>query len=115
MREFSRHVHSMKITVHPLSTGGATPKGLPADEALIGRLQESFRPMIERGTELADRFYARLFSEHPEVRPLFPTNMAAQKQKLLDTLSLIIESLREPEITRKRIEQLGIAHVGYGA
>ena len=106
---------SMKVTVHPLSTAGALPKGVLADEALIGRLQNSFRSMTDRGTELADRFYTRLFSEHPEVRALFPANMANQKRKLLETLTLIVENLRSPGVTRPRIDLLGVSHVSYGA
>ena len=105
----------MKITVHPLTTADSPPKGIPTDQALIGRLQASFRQMMDRGTELPDRFYARLFAEHPEVRRLFPADMAAQKGKLLNTLNLIVENLHAPAVTRPRIEQLGVAHIAYGA
>jgi hemoglobin-like flavoprotein len=108
-------VSTSKVTIHPLSNVAAAPRGIAADEALIQRLQASFRTFTERGTELADRFYARLFSEHPEVRRLFPANMAAQKKKLLDTLTLVIENLRSPSLVRARVEQLGVAHVDYGA
>ena len=103
-----------RITIHPLASG-AVPARAPADEALIQRLQDSFRDLSSHGMELADRFYAGLFAAHPELRPLFPTNMVAQKKKLLDTLALVIENLRAPQVVTARIDALGAAHVKYGA
>jgi hemoglobin-like flavoprotein len=104
-----------RITIHPLSNAKAAPAGVGVDQALIQRLQESFRSSAEHGTELADLFFARLFSEHPELRTMFPADMTAQKKKLVDTLSMVIEHLQRPQVVRARIEHLGMAHRNYGA
>ena len=37
------------------------------EEARIQRLEQSFNLIAPRGPELVDRFYAHLFSKHPEV------------------------------------------------
>ena len=105
----------MKITIHPLSNAASVPPGVGADEALIRRLQESFRPLLDAQPSLADRFYARLFEAHPQLRTMFPKDMANQKRKLLDTLNLIVENLQAPQAVRTRLERLGESHVGYGA
>ena len=104
----------MKITIHPLSSAASVP-GIPADDALIKRLQESFRPLLETEPSLADRFYARLFQAHPQLRSMFPKDMANQKRKLLDTLNLVIENLHSPQTVRPRLQKLGESHIGYGA
>jgi hemoglobin-like flavoprotein len=105
----------MKVTIHPLSGAPSVPPGVAADAALIKRLQESFRALLDAHPSLADHFYARLFQGHPELRSMFPRDMANQKKKLLDTLNLIVENLQAPLTVRARLEKLGESHVAYGA
>lgn len=105
----------MKVTAHPLSTAPTLPVGVAVDEALIRRLQESFRPLLDAQPSLADRFYANLFAAHPQLRTMFPREMVNQKRKLLDMLNLIIENLRAPQTVVPALKKLGVSHVGYGA
>ena len=105
----------MKITIHPLSNAASVPQGVAADGALIKGLQESFRPLLGGEPSLAERFYARLFQANPQLRSMFPRDMANQKRKLLDTLNLVIENLHSPQMIRPRLQKLGESHVGYGA
>jgi hemoglobin-like flavoprotein len=104
----------MNVTIHPLSNLSAKPIGIPPDERLIRRLERSFRNWQQQDRELAERFYARLFAQHPQIRPMFPAEMTAQKRKLMDTLTLVFENLRSPQTVRDRLRTLGMAHVAYG-
>ena len=49
-------------------------------------------------------FYERFFALEPEVRPLFPDDMAAQRQKLMETLALIAykQPVSKPELEEIR-------------
>lgn len=83
------------------------------DEAMIQRLEKSFKLLAPRGPELIDHFYAHLFSKNPTLRKLFPKDMQSQKQKLLASLILVIQNLRKPEALRQPLLDLGRRHVAY--
>jgi len=85
------------------------------EEALIQRLQKSFNLLAPRGPELVDRFYAHLFAKHPGLRELFPDDMSGQKKKLLASLVLVIQNLRNAERLRPALLDLGRRHAGYKA
>lgn len=84
------------------------------EEALIQRLEQSFNLVAPRGPELMDRFYAHLFSKHPAVRKMFPKDMSGQKNKLLASLVLVIQNLRNPEKLQPALIEMGRRHVAYG-
>jgi hemoglobin-like flavoprotein len=50
-------------------------------------------PIMETAVEL---FYKRLFELRPDLRRLFPQDMASQRQKLAATLSFVVKSLDWP-------------------
>jgi hemoglobin-like flavoprotein len=104
----------MSVSKHPLSNVGPELQDLPVDQAVIGRLQRSFELMSARGDELADRFYARLFASYPQLRSMFPPDMTGQKQKILRSLSTVVDHLRSPNVVRAHLEHLGRSHVAYG-
>ena len=81
---------------------------------MIERLKTSFNLLAPRGPELVDRFYAHLFSKHPAVRPMFPADMAEQKKKLLASLALVMENIRDAENLEQPLHDMGRRHVGYG-
>ncbi len=83
------------------------------NEALIQRLEASFKLLAPRGPELIDHFYAHLFSKNPALRPLFPRDMVSQKQKLLTSLMLAIRGLRSPEKLRQPLLDMGRRHFSY--
>ena len=59
-------------------------------------LETSFDLIAQRGDELMDVFYARLFMTAPVVKPLFAgTDMSRQKSMLLGALVLLRKSLRD--------------------
>ncbi len=79
-------------------------------------LEKSFNLVAPKGDELVERFYDRLFSKYPAVKPLFEnTKMADQKKKLLAALVLVVQNLRHPDTLQKALKELGGRHVGYGA
>ncbi len=84
------------------------------EQAMIERLESSFNLLAPRGPELVDRFYAHLFSENPGLRPMFPSDMSDQKKKLLASLVLVIENIRNTEKLGQPLHDLGARHVGFG-
>ncbi len=84
------------------------------EQAMIERLESSFNLLAPRGPELVDRFYAHLFSKHPALRPMFPSDMGEQKKKLLGSLALVIENIRKTEKLEQPLMDMGERHVGYG-
>jgi nitric oxide dioxygenase len=105
----------MKITRHPLFIPDEAAAAIPADAALINRLEASFACVAAPDSRFADRVYQRLFEAAPHLRPLFPTDMSRQKHKLVASLRLVIDHLREPAAVRNRLLELGRAHVAFGA
>lgn len=105
----------MSISKHPLFVEGGDSMDLPIDRALVQRMQASYARAVTRGDALADRFYARLFTAHPEVRSLFPDDMTEQKDKLFATLSEVVMHLADPRASKRVLEDLGREHAGFGA
>lgn len=85
------------------------------DSARRTRIKDSFNALAPRGEELVDRFYERLFSDHPGVRPMFPDDMSQQKRHLLTSLGLIIKNLDNFGALEQPLKKLGARHAGYGA
>jgi hemoglobin-like flavoprotein len=63
----------------------------------------------------ANLFYSRLFEIDPSTRKLFrTTEMDAQRKKLLQTLSFVINGLDHLDVLVSKVEDLGRRHAGYG-
>lgn len=84
----------------------------PAEAAL---LRTTFVRLIPACELVAERLYARLFAAHPAVRNLFPSDMAAQREKLVQMLASAIDALGNPEGFRSACQELGLKHISYGA
>jgi nitric oxide dioxygenase len=104
----------MGITRHPLFLDSGALPAVPVDLALMARLRNSFETVSD-GTALADAFYFKLFAAHPQLRALFPTDMAAQKEKLLASLRTVVIEMHRPDVVGTALARLGKSHVGYGA
>jgi uncharacterized protein YjbI with pentapeptide repeats/hemoglobin-like flavoprotein len=82
----------------------------------IELLEQSFEKVNPHANEFAASFYDNLFKAYPEVKPLFATtDMGNQQKKLLNSLVLVVENLRNPEALGPVLNALGARHVGYGA
>ena len=78
-------------------------------------MQQSFDRVFPIKHAMAETFYARLFEIAPEVREMFPADMAEQRQKLSDTLAYVVPNLHRPEVIEETILGLARRHVRYGA
>jgi len=63
---------------------------------------------------IGDAFYTKLFTDHPSIRKLFPSDMNQQYIKLVDMLSSIIMNLDHPNIDNSDIVAMSKRHTGYG-
>ena len=82
----------------------------------IELLEQSFAAVAPKGDQLVDVFYRNLFTDYPEVVPLFErADMAEQKKKLLASLKLVVDNLRRPDVLGPTLERMGAKHVEYGA
>ncbi len=79
----------------------------------IALVQGSFRQVTPMAARIADLFYGRLFELAPEVRPLFPDDLAEQKKKLMQMLGLAVTGLNSPETLLPAVVGLGERHSGY--
>ena len=77
-------------------------------------VQDSFTKVAPIAPQAADLFYGRLFEIAPEVRPLFPTDLAQQKKKLMDMLTTAVTNLHQVEKIVPAVQDLGRRHAGYG-
>jgi hemoglobin-like flavoprotein len=85
---------------------------LSAEKKLI---QDTWAQVAPIADQAATLFYQRLFEIDPTTRPLFQvTDMAQQRKKLLQVLSVAVSSLDNLGALRKTVEDLGRRHAGYG-
>ena len=90
----------------------------PTEEAglQVELLEQSFESIKPHANEFVSSFYENLFTANPEAKPLFETtNMQVQKKKLLNSLVLVVENLRQPAVLDSSLRGLGARHVKYGA
>jgi hemoglobin-like flavoprotein len=80
----------------------------------IKLVQDSFKSVEPIAAQAADLFYDRLFEIAPEVRPLFPTDLAVQKGKLMSMLTTAVTNLHQVEKIVPAVQDLGKRHVSYG-
>ena len=77
-------------------------------------MQGSFKKVSAEADRVADTFYNRLFEIAPQIRAMFPDDLTDQKKKLITTLALTINSLRNIDTVLPALRALGIKHRGYG-
>ncbi|MFJ6723257.1 globin domain-containing protein, partial [Streptomyces sp. NPDC091259] len=64
--------------------------------------------------EMTVYFYAILFARYPEVRPMFPPGMDAQRGRLLRALLHIVDVVDDPENLVRFCGHLGRDHRKFG-
>lgn len=81
----------------------------------VERLERSFAQIKDRGPEFTAIFYDTLFTNCPEVKPLFQqANMQEQGKKLLASLALVVANLHHPENLVSPLMAMGSRHADYG-
>jgi nitric oxide dioxygenase len=77
-------------------------------------VQTSFASVVPIAGVAADLFYDRLFETAPEVRRMFPSDLAEQKKKLMTMLGTAVAGLSKPDALLPVVRALGARHAGYG-
>ena len=80
----------------------------------IALVQTSFAKVVPIAATAADLFYGRLFEIAPEVRRMFPDDMAEQKKKLMAMLGTAVGGLTRLDRLVPAVQALGERHAGYG-
>ena len=80
----------------------------------IALVQTSFKAVVPIAGAASDLFYDRLFEIAPQVRPMFPADMAEQKKKLMQMLGIAVANLHQMATIHAAVEDLARRHVGYG-
>jgi hemoglobin-like flavoprotein len=87
---------------------------LPMTPQDITLVQTSYAKVAPIAARAADLFYGRLFEIAPDVRRLFPEDMAGQKRKLMLMLGAAVGSLDRLDALIPVVQGLGERHAGYG-
>ena len=95
-----------------MTSDSATPAPPMFD---LDALETIFDLIAPQGDLLMDTFYRRLFEAAPSVRPLFPTDMRAQKAMLLGALVLLRRVTADLGAIVPKLRDLGARHVAHGA
>lgn len=84
-------------------------------EYQIALVQSTYKQVAAMPDYVAELFYNRLFEIAPEVKTLFAySDMQTQRRKLMQTISVAVNSLRDIEGIVPAIKQLGARHIAYG-
>lgn len=78
-------------------------------------LKSSFALLRDRQADFTHCFYTTLFSDYPQVTPLFAhTSMEEQPKKLFASLVLVVNNLTQPDALTHALKGLGTRHLKYG-
>ena len=80
----------------------------------IKAIQDSFARVAPISEQAAALFYERLFEIAPNVKPLFHGDMKEQGRKLMATLAVVVNGLRNLESVLPAASALAKRHVDYG-
>ena len=80
----------------------------------IQLVQTTFTKVAPIADEAAKLFYDRLFELEPSTRYMFKHDMAEQRKKLMQMLSVAVASLERLDALVPAVQALGQRHVQYG-
>lgn len=83
----------------------------PEQATLVRTSWAKVTPISEQAAEL---FYGRLFSEFPEVQPLFKSDMKEQGRKLMAMINTAVNSLDNLGPLIPAVQDMGKRHATYG-
>lgn len=82
----------------------------------IALIQDSFAKAKPAALDIADRFYEHLWTDYPDIKPLFATtDMDGQKKALVNALTYVVDHLNAPDKLTSYLKGMGARHVDYGA
>jgi nitric oxide dioxygenase len=77
-------------------------------------VQGSFAKVIPIADQAASMFYSRLFEIAPQIKPLFKSDLAEQRRKLVAALAMVVNGLGDLPSILPAASALAKKHVGYG-
>ena len=78
-------------------------------------VQQSWEQVVPIADTAAQLFYGRLFEIDPSLQRMFAsTDMAEQRKKLMQILTVVVRGLQRLEELLPAVEALGRRHAGYG-
>lgn len=80
----------------------------------IDLVQSSFAKVVPIADAAAGLFYGRLFEIAPETKALFHGDMGEQGRKLMTTLGVVVNGLKDLDAILPAAKSLAVKHVGYG-
>ncbi|MER5930928.1 globin domain-containing protein [Streptomyces sp. NPDC002054] len=86
----------------------------PLSDEEIALIRASVSVVEPLAADMTVYFYAILFARYPEVRPMFPPGMDAQRGRLLRALLRIVDLVDEPEHLVRFCGHLGRDHRKFG-
>jgi len=85
------------------------------NDTQITLIQESFAKVVPIKDAAAEIFYGDLFETAPEVKPYFKnSDMKEQGSKLMATLGVVVNGLRDLDKIVPVAQELAVRHVDYG-
>lgn len=87
----------------------------PISSRQIELVQSTWQRVVPISDQAASLFYGKLFELDPNLKSLFAhTDMQAQRQKLMQMITVAVTSLNHLDQIVPAIQELGRRHVGYG-
>lgn len=83
--------------------------------AAIRRIQASRDGLLAGVEPLSIAFYDILFTTYPELRKLFPADMARQREHLASAITLVARNVERLGMLAEPLRGLGARHIAYGA
>lgn len=80
----------------------------------ITLVQTSFARVAPIAATTADLFFGRLFDLAPQLRPMFPQDLAEPKKKLMSMLGTAVAGLGQLDTLMPAVRALGRRYAGYG-
>lgn len=80
----------------------------------VGLIQDSFSKVVPIADKAAEIFYAKLFEFDPSLKSLFKSDITEQGKKLMQTLGVAVNGLRDLDKLVPVLEDLAVKHVSYG-
>lgn len=79
----------------------------------IKLVQTTFEQVAPNADAVAVAFYNQLFTLDPSLKPLFKSDPAEQRRKLMASLVMVVRSLHQPEKILSAVQELGKRHLKY--
>ena len=79
----------------------------------VSLVQTSWAKCVPIADVAADLFYNKLFELDPELRPLFPADLADQKKKLMNMITVAVDGLSDLAALVPAVQDLGTRHAVY--